>query len=154
MEKVCQDKLCCPEPARCVAAAQAGPAAGQQGSSQPLAAPPPTGLITATRHLLHTRFGQELCELVILRCAKVNLAFSKANFPIKPPVTSLAGSICPVFIQEAVKYYTEQLYLGAQPTFEQLNSLPTPDGYEISQFPQWYQPWRRISPVRQPVNPD
>ena len=59
-----------------------------------MSAPLPTGLITATRHLLHTRFGQELAHLVIMRSAKVSLAFARANFPTKPPVTSLAGSIC------------------------------------------------------------
>ena len=140
MEKMCEDRLCCPGLAGHTAADRVG------GASQPMSAPLPTGLITATRHLLHTSFGQELAHLVIMRGAEVSHAFAKANFPTKNMVTSLAGSICPIFIQEAVKSYTQTLHLGAQPTFEQLNSLPIPDGYERSQPPHWYRPWIRTSP--------
>ena len=146
MERECEDKLCCPGPAGNTAAVQAGPATGRPRAREPMTAPPPAELVTATRHLLHTEFGKQISHCVILRCAKVSLAFARANFPTKAPVTSLAGSICPIFIQEAVKYYTEQLHLGSQPTFEQLKNLPIPDGYERSQFPQWYRPWRRTSP--------
>ena len=113
----------------------------------PMSAPLPAEELTATRHLLHTKFGQELAHLVILRGAKVAHAFAKANLPTKPMVTSLAGSIYPLMIQEGVKSYTESLHNSKVPTFTQLASLPVPAGYQRSDPHCWYRPWVKVSPA-------
>ena len=109
---MCEDKLCCPGAVGHTVVDRAG------DTGQPMSAPPPAGLLTATRHLLHTKFGQELAHLVILRGAKVGHGFAKANLPTKPMITSLAGSICPLMIQEAVTSFTQSLHdKEAQKTF-------------------------------------
>ena len=132
MGEVCEYKLCCPR-ADSHTAGQAGTAGG---TDTPMLAPLPAELLTATRHLLHTKFGQELAHLVILRGARVAHAFAKANLPTKAIITSLAGSICPLMIQEAVNSYTQSLHDLEVPTFEQLARLPVPAGSRRSDPPQ------------------
>ena len=112
-----------------------------------MTAPLPADEILATRHLLHSEFGRQLCHLVILRGAMVAHAFAQANLPTKPMITSLSGSVSEVFIQEGVRSYTESLHNSTVPTFAQLASLPVPDGYRSSQRPYWYRPWVKVSPA-------
>ena len=99
MIEQCADEGCCPR----AASHTAGEGDIQGGADAPMTAPLPADEILATRHLLHSEFGRQLCHLVILRGAMVAHAFAQANLPTKPMITSLSGSVNEVFIQEGVR---------------------------------------------------
>ena len=132
MSEKCEDVGCCPRATNHTA----GETDTAGVTDAPMTAPLPADEVLATRHLLHSEFGRQLCHLVMLRGAKVAYAFAQANLPTKPMITSLAGGIQELFIQEGVQSYTESLHVSAVPTFAQLASLPAPEGYQSSE--PWY----------------
>ena len=107
--------------------------------------------ILVTRHLLHTKFGQRVADIVIRRGAKLALALNTANMPVKDIVTSLAGSMDPMFLACAVKSYTHTFFKNEEPKFDQLSNMSVPPGYARSEPWYWYRPWTRVAADPAPV---
>ena len=116
-----------------------------------MAAPPPADEILVTWHLLHQEFGRRLATLVIRRGAKLALGLNTANMPVKDIVTSLSGSIDPVFIAEAVKSYTDSLFTKQVPPFDQLVNMPVSKGFKRSKQWFWYLPWTKVALDTAPI---
>ena len=77
--------------------------------------------------------------------ARLAYGLNKLNMPTKPPIMSLGGHICPVFIAASVQYYTDVLYREETPAFHILQDIAPPEGYVISKPKVWYRPWTKIS---------
>ena len=80
--------------------------------------------------------------------ARLAYGLNRVNMPTKPPVCSLAGYICPVFIAQATLFYTDILFNKQTPAFHQLAQMKAPEGYLTSKKPYWYRPWiKAVSPA-------
>ena len=95
------------------------------------------------RHMMHHEFGKRLAHILILRMARLAFGLNKVNMPTKPPVTSLAGHICPIFIAASVQCYTDVLYKKGIPAFHLLKDISPPEGYVANKRPYWYRPWTK-----------
>ena len=73
--------------------------------------------------------------------------------PTKPPITSLGGHICSVFIAASVQCYTDVLYRDGTPAFHILKDIAPPEGYNISKPKFWYRPWTKASLPAAPLTP-
>ena len=102
---------------------------------------------------MHHEFGKRLAHILILRMARLAYGLNKLNMPTKPPITSLGGHICSVFIAASVQYYTDVLYRAETPAFHILKDIAPPEGYVISKPKFWYMPWTKASLPASPLTP-
>ena len=79
--------------------------------------------------MIHQEFGRRLAHIMIMRMARLAYGLNKVNMPTKPPVSSLAGYICPVFIAQATLFYTDILFNKQTPAFNQLAQMKPPERY-------------------------